>query len=150
MQIVFSSKPYRWLHKSGVVFDLQQFTALVTNSGLAQLTSALTGSGMGAVWLAIGTGAGTVAATDTAMFTEDTTTGRTSTTISRVTTNVANDTIQFVATVSFPSINETLTNVGLFTASTSGTMYYHRDGVNTVVGPTNGTTSVTFTEDIVF
>lgn len=121
---------------------------VVTNSGLAQLTSALTGSGMSAVWLAIGTGAGTANVADTAMFTEDTTTGRTSCTITRVTKNVTNDTVQFAATVSFPSINETLTEVGLFTASTSGTMYYHRDGVATTVGPTNGTTAVSFTEQI--
>lgn len=122
--------------------------AVVTNNGLAQLTSALTGAGLGNIYLAVGTGAGTAAAGDTAMFTEDTTTGRTLTTQSRVTKTVTNDTVQFVATVNFPSINETLTEVGLFTASTGGTMIYHRDSVNTTVGPTNGTTAVTFTEQI--
>lgn len=128
---------------------MDTMAAVVTNNGLAFLAEALIGAGVGTLYLAVGTGAGVVSATDTAMFDEDTVTGRTAVALATILTNHPNDTVQATVAVGFPVINETLTEVGLWTAASGGTLIYHRDTVDRVVGPSHSVTSVTFTEQIV-
>jgi hypothetical protein len=123
---------------------------VVTNVGLGILTNALEASGLGTVYLAVGTGAGVANVTDTAMSNEDTTTGRIAVTLSRTTTSVTNDTVTATVTVSFPVVNETVTETGLWTASSGGTLIYHRTGISQLVGPTAGVPSVQFIENIQF
>lgn len=126
--------------------------AKVCNAGLPFLINALDGGQNGLVlYLAVGTGAGTADPTDTAIFTEDTSTARILCVLTRVTTNVPNDTLNAAATALFPSINETLTNLGLFDASAhnTGNLYYIRTGLILAVGPTAGVSGVNFSEDII-
>lgn len=123
---------------------------VVTNVGLGVLTSALEGAGLGTVYLAVGTGAGTANVTDVAMFTEDTTTGRTAVTLTRTTTSVTNDTVTATVTVGFPVVNETLTETGLWTALSGGILIYHRSGLTQPAGPTAGVPSIQFIENIQF
>ena len=129
--------------------------AVITNLGLAKITGQLVSgastSGL-ALYLAVGTGAGTAAVTDVAMFTEDTTTGRTLATLTQTTKTVTNDTTQYSALLNFPVVNETITEVGLWTASSGGVLVYHRDltGATQPAGPTAGVSSVTFNEQITY
>lgn len=121
---------------------------VLTNGGRAFFTAALMDAGLGTVYLAVGTGAGTAAATDTAMFDEDTVTGRHATTIAQATDLVLDDSLSFFVDIGFPVVNETVTEVGLWSAPTGGTLLYHRAPISVIVGPTNGTTSVAFTEEV--
>lgn len=73
-----------------------------------------------------GTGAGTSAATDTALFTEATE-ARVTATMSNVTTTVTNDTAQYVATMTCAGAGKTITNMGLLDASTAGNLFFHAD-----------------------
>lgn len=66
-----------------------------------------------------GTGAGTAAATDTTLFTEDND-GRATATLSQQTTTVTGDTYQAVGTITSTG-TKTITNAGLFDAATEGT-----------------------------
>lgn len=66
-----------------------------------------------------GTGAGTAAATDTTLFSEDND-GRATATLSQQTTTVAGDTYQAVGTITSTG-TKTITNAGLFDAATEGT-----------------------------
>lgn len=70
-----------------------------------------------------GTGAGTAAAGDTTLFTEDTTGGyaRATGTQTQQTTTVTNDTYQVVGTLT-AGASLTITNAGVFDATTSGNM----------------------------
>jgi hypothetical protein len=127
--------------------------AVVTNGGLASLTTQLVNGASATglrLYLAVGTGSGTATVTDSAMFTEDTTTGRTLATFVQATKTVTNDSVLYSATLNFPAVNETITEVGLWTASTGGTLVYHRDltGATQPAGPTAGVSSVTFNEEI--
>ena len=97
-----------------------------TNAGKAITTNRIKGAG-GAepAFAAWGTGAGTAAATDTTLFTEASET-RVSGTSSQVTTTVTNDTYQVVATITADG-TKTITNAGLFDASTSGNLFVKGD-----------------------
>lgn len=66
-----------------------------------------------------GTGAGTAAATDTTLFTEDSD-GRATATLSQVTTTITGDTFQAVGTITSTG-SKTITNAGLFDAATINT-----------------------------
>lgn len=66
-----------------------------------------------------GTGAGTAAATDTQLFSEDND-GRATATLSQQTTTVTGDTYQAVGTITSTG-TKTITNAGLFDAATEGT-----------------------------
>ena len=74
---------------------------VLTNTGRAHIAGllALAVSAPASYYIGWGTGAGTAAVADTALFTEDTTDGRVAATETRVTTSVTNDTAQYVATL---------------------------------------------------
>lgn len=116
---------------------------VIVNGGQAINTNLVSGIG-GTVpkYVAWGTGAGTAAVTDTTLFTESTEETRTSGTVSRVTTTVTNDTYQVVGTITVATSGKTITNVGLFDASTSGNLYFKSDftGLALAIGD-----SITFT-----
>lgn len=100
---------------------------VVTNGGQAIAANRMLGSGTTPQYVAWGTGAGTAGASDTTLFTESTEEARTSGTTSRVTTTVTNDTYQVVGTITVVTSGKTITNVGLFDASTSGNLYFKSD-----------------------
>lgn len=112
------------------------------NGGMAKIVSALEGSGIGTLYIAIGTGAGTAAVTDTAMSNEDTTTGRVAATLTQTTTTNTNDTLTATAAFTF-GVNETVTELGLWSASTGGTLLAHVTGLNIPVGASNSLPSGT-------
>ena len=95
---------------------------VVTYLGYAIITKMLSG-GVQAVpdFCAFGTGAGTAAATDTALFTEIGA-GRVTGTPTQQTTTQTNDTFQVVGTLTAGSALA-ITNAGLFDASTSGNLF---------------------------
>jgi hypothetical protein len=121
---------------------------VIVNGGQAIVTNLVSGIG-GTVpkFVAWGTGAGTAAAADTTLFTESTDESRTSGTVSRVTTTVTNDTYQVVGTITVATANKTITNVGLFDASTAGNLYFKSDftGLALSIGD-----SITFTIKVKF
>jgi hypothetical protein len=98
---------------------------LLVNTGKAIITNYLNGgAATQPKYVAWGTGAGTTAATDTTLFTE--VTPRVSGTTSQVTTSTTNDTYQVVGTQT-AGTSETITNAGLFDASTSGNLFIKGD-----------------------
>lgn len=104
---------------------------LLTNAGKAILTNLGTGlGGTVAQYVGWGTGAGTTAATDTTLFTEDSggspAYARVAATITRVTTTTTNDTMQFVATLT-ANAAKTITNIGNFDAATVGNLMVKGD-----------------------
>lgn len=120
---------------------------VITNGGQAIVTNRMIGSGTEPKYVAWGTGAGTAAAADTTLFTESTEEARTNGTSSRVTTTVTNDTYQVVGTITVATSGKTITNVGLFDASTSGNLYFKSDftGLALAIGD-----SIAFTLKIKF
>jgi hypothetical protein len=98
---------------------------VVTNAGRAIQTNLVSGLGGTAPnYIAIGSGAGTSAVTDTTLFTEYTTgtwTGyaRVNATPTRATTSVASDTIKWSGSFTAGAA-QTVTNAGNFDASTNG------------------------------
>lgn len=98
---------------------------VITNAGKDIVTNRIKGSGTEPNYVAWGTGAGTAAATDTTLSTEAAE-SRVSGTSSRVTTTTTNDTYQVVGTITSLS-GQTITNAGLFDASTSGNLFLHGD-----------------------
>jgi hypothetical protein len=97
---------------------------LLVNTGRAIVTSRLGGSGTTPQYIGWGTGAGTTGATDTTLFTE--VLPRVSGTATQVTTSTTNDTFQVVGTQT-AGVTETITNAGLFDASTSGNLFVKGD-----------------------
>lgn len=82
-------------------------------------------------FMAIGSGAGTAAIGDTALFTEYTTGtwsgyARTSNAGIQTTTSVANDTVQWQGTFTAPT-SEAVTNAGNFDAASLGNLMVHGD-----------------------
>lgn len=100
---------------------------IITNAGKAQL-ALLAGDASATpfTYLAVGTSATAVAATDTTLTAEivDTGLARAAGTVSRVTTTVTNDTLQVTYTWTATG-NKTVEEVGLFNASSAGTMLGH-------------------------
>ena len=98
---------------------------LLVNTGKAIVTNYLNGgAATQPKYVAWGTGAGTTAATDTTLFTE--VTPRVSGTTTQQTTSTTNDTFQVVGTQT-AGTSETITNAGLFDASTSGNLFVKGD-----------------------
>jgi hypothetical protein len=97
---------------------------LLVNTGKSVITNRIQGSGTSPQYAAWGTGAGTTSATDTTLFTETGT--RVSGTQSQQTTTTTNDTYQVVATLTAGS-SLTITNAGLFDATTSGNLFVKGD-----------------------
>lgn len=121
---------------------------IIVNAGQAIVTNLVSGlGGTVAKFVAWGTGAGTAGVTDTTLFTETTDETRTSGTVTRVMTTVANDTVQVVGQITVATAGKTITNVGLFDATTTGNLYFKSDftGLALLVGE-----SITFTIKIKF
>ena len=98
---------------------------LLVNTGKAIVTNYLSGgSATQPKYVAWGTGAGTTGATDTTLFTE--VTPRVAGTGTQVTTSTTNDTLQVVGTQT-AATGETITNAGLFDATTSGNLFVKGD-----------------------
>ena len=97
---------------------------LLVATGKAIVTNRLNGGGTTPSYVGWGTGAGTTSNTDTTLFTE--VLPRVSGTVSQVTTSTTNDTYQVVATQT-ASTSETITNAGIFDASTSGNLFAKGD-----------------------
>ena len=93
---------------------------LLVNTGRAIISNRIKGSGTEPSYVAAGTGAGTTGATDTTLFTETGT--RTAGTSTQQTTTTTNDTYQVIGTIT-ASGALTVTNAGLFDASTSGNLF---------------------------
>src|SRR5664280_3400512 len=93
---------------------------VLTNTGRAQMISKVN-SGVTTPYVGWGTAAGTAAVTDTTLFTE-VAAERAASTQTIVTTSVTNDTLQNVCTLTSVS-GETITNAGLFDASSTGNLY---------------------------
>lgn len=99
--------------------------AVVVNGGKTIIVNRLMGSGTEPKYLGWGTGAGTAAVGDTALFTaaaESRVTG----TSSAVTTSTTNDTYQVTGTITSSS-GQSITNVGLWDASSGGDLFVHID-----------------------
>ena len=118
---------------------------VVTNAGRALVTNRLKGSGTEPNYLGWGTGTTTAAATDTALETTSAE-ARVAGVSSRETTTVANDTYQVTGTITSES-SQTISEVALFDASTSGNCFIHGDfsGV-----PVANQESIAFTIKAVF
>jgi hypothetical protein len=120
---------------------------LVVNAGRAVITSRLAGM---STWIGWGTGAGTTAAADTTLFTEDSAGSpayaRQATTSTQQTTTTTNDTHQMVATITSNGA-KTITNAGVFDAVTTGNLYVKGDftGIGLALND-----SVTFTVRVAF
>jgi len=105
---------------------------LVVATGRAIWTNRMRGSGTEPTFLGWGTGAGTAADGDTTLFTEKDTDlsaagpNRTAGTSSQQTTTTTNDTYQVVATRTATGAG-TVTNAGLFDASSAGNLFLKGD-----------------------
>lgn len=115
---------------------------VLTNTGKAQMI-AKCNSGLTTPYIGWGTGAGTAAATDTTLFTE-VSAERTASTQSIVTTTVTNDTLRNIATLTSGS-GATITNAGLFDASSGGNMWVKGDFTGVVLAAGD---KIQFTADI--
>lgn len=113
--------------KNGVLKDKWSVNNIVTNAGKAQL-ALLAGDSTATpfTYIALGTSTTAVAATDTTLTAEIVDTGlqRVSGTVSRVTTTVSNDTYQVTKTFTATG-SKTVEEVGVFNASSAGTMLSH-------------------------
>lgn len=94
---------------------------LVVDVGLAYIASRMKDATATAMsHMAVGTGTAAAADAQTALGTESARVALTSTTI--VTTTVANDSVQYVATFNPGTATAAITEAGIFNASSSGTM----------------------------
>lgn len=98
---------------------------ICTSAGKAIITNRIIGSGTEPKYVAWGTGAGTAAIGDTTLFTEAAE-ARTSGTGTRTTTTVTNDTHTVTGTLT-AAAGKTITNAGVFDASTTGNLYVKGD-----------------------
>jgi hypothetical protein len=104
-----------------------------THAGKAICTNRLKGSGTEPNYVAWGTGAGTAAVTDTTLFTEASE-SRVSGTSTQQTTTQTSDTYQVVGTITCAGAGKTITNAGLFDASTAGNLLMKGDFTGVVLG----------------
>jgi hypothetical protein len=119
-------------------------STLLVNSGKAIVTNRINGGGTIPSYVAWGTGTGTTAATDTTLFTE--VTPRVLGTTSQQTTSVTNDTFQVTGTQTAGTA-ETITNAGVFDASTSGNLFVKGDFTGIAL---NSGDSIAFTFKVQF
>lgn len=97
-----------------------------THAGKAITSNRVKGSGTEPNYVAWGTGAGTAAVGDTTLFTEASE-ARVAGTSSQQTTTQTNDTYQVIGTITCAGSGKTITNAGLFDASTSGNLFVKGD-----------------------
>lgn len=116
---------------------------VVTNAGLAVLSNRIKGSGTEPNYIGWGTGAGTAAKTDTALFTEAAE-ARVAGTSSQTTTTVTNDTYTVTGTITSASA-QTITNAGLLDAATAGNLFVHGDFTGIAL---NSGDSIAFTVNV--
>ncbi len=105
---------------------------VLTDNGEAYITDVMNGTAPGTGYVGWGTGAGTAAKADTALFTEASE-ARTSCTRTRVTTTSTNDTIQWVGTIVCAGAGKTITNAGILNAATAGTLILHSNDAGTAL-----------------
>lgn len=117
------------------------------NAGKAILTNRLKGAGTEPLNVAMGTGAGTSAITDTTLFTEWVG-SRTAGTSTQQTTTVTNDTYQVVGTITATAALA-ITNAGLFDTVTSSAGNLFVKGDFATINLANGD-SIQFTIKISF
>lgn len=129
--------------KYAAATGLVLFATVFSNTGKAITTNRLKGSGTEPVYVAWGTGAGTAGQTDTTLFTESAE-ARTAGASSQVTTSTTNDTYQVVGTI-VATAGRTITNAGLFDASTTGNIFMKGDFTGVVLA--NGE-SIQFTMQV--
>jgi len=118
---------------------------VITNKGKEIVVDRILGNGTEPKYVAWGTGAGTAAAADTALFTESSE-SRTSGTSSKVTVTTTNDTYQVTGTITATG-SRTITNAGLLDASSSGNLFIHTDFTGVVLATND---SMTFTFKVSF
>jgi hypothetical protein len=116
---------------------------ILANTGKAIFHNRLKGTGTEPVYTAWGTGAGTAAIADTTLFTESAE-ARVAGTSSVVTTTTTNDTYQVVGTM-VATAGRTITNAGLFDASTSGNLFMKGDFTGVAL---NSGESIQFTQQV--
>jgi hypothetical protein len=96
----------------------------LTQTGVQKIIANLFGTALTApTYLGWGTGTTAPAVTDTALQTASAE-ARTNGTASKITTTFTNDTLKVVGTITSAS-GQTISEVGLFDASTAGNMYIH-------------------------
>jgi hypothetical protein len=121
---------------SGNTKDKWEVKNLVTNAGFAQL-ALLAGDASATpfTYIAVGTSSTAPAVTDTTLTAEivDSGLARVAGTVSRVTTTVTNDTYQVTYTWT-ASGSKTIEEVGVFNASSAGTMLCHALTTSKAVG----------------
>jgi hypothetical protein len=106
-------------YRNGKKIDERVVENLIVNSGKAQVSGLIGGVVTGVFsYLALGTGTTAPSSTDTALQSEVV---RASSTNTRVTTNVTNDTLQLQATFNFTA-SYAITEAGIFNASTGGVL----------------------------
>jgi hypothetical protein len=119
---------------------------VVTNNGKGVISARFLASAPAlSLYVGWGTGSGTAAATDTALSTEAAE-ARAAAAVTQATTATANDTVQAVGTLT-ATATRSITNAGLFDASTSGNLIMKGDF--TAV-PLNSGDSIAFTMKIQF
>lgn len=118
---------------------------VLTTVGKALIVSRIMGNGSEPKYIAWGTGTTTAAASDTALTTESAE-ARVNGTSSQVTTTTTNDTYRVTGTLTATGARA-ITEVGLLTAASGGTLFMHSDfaALNLASGD-----SVSFTIDTQF
>jgi len=115
--------------EKGRVTNKKTLRNIVVNTGLAGISSRITGAGSESAftYLAVGTGTTTEDATDTALETELTDSGfaRASATVAQTTTTTTNDstTLDYTWTA---TADKAITEVGAFNAGSGGTLLGHK------------------------
>jgi len=119
---------------------------VVTNNGKGVISARFLASAPALnLYVGWGTGNGTSAAADTTLFTEAAE-ARAAAAVSQATTTTANDTFQAVGTMT-ATATRTITNAGLFDASTSGNLIMKGEFGSV---PLNSGDSIAFTMKIQF
>ena len=98
-------------------------TAVITNKGLGIIASRIKGTGSEPVYLAWGSGSGTAAATDEALFTEESE-SRTTMVSEIISVSTANDAYKLTGAI-VAGGSKTITNWGVFDAPTGGNLLLH-------------------------
>lgn len=139
---------YRLVHKraDGTLVSDETVENIFTNAGKAQM-ALLCGDATATpfTYVAVGTSSTAVAATDTTLTAEvvDTGLSRASGTVTRTTTTVTNDTYQISKTFTATG-SKTIEEVGIFNASSAGTMLSHALTTTKALSNTD-TLAVTYT-----
>lgn len=115
------------------------------HAGKAITTNRLKGAGTEPSYVAWGTGVGTAAAADTTLFTESAE-ARVAGTSTQQTTTVTSDTYQVIGTIT-ASAGRTITNAGLFDASTAGNLFMKGDFTGVAL---NSGESIQFTMKVAY